>query len=206
MIILKTRSEVKVTVTWKWYATLRHPKMHPHIKFGIPTSKNVEDMRDGRTDRRTDNVITIKLSQRSRSWSQWPENDMRHSAIPRCIHTPNLESYLKEYIGDMHQTQSGMDGRTVRLLYASQSSFGGIKNFLRIMSKSHAYLQTMTKTLVKFRKNQYRTVGRVAHIRYPLPIHIVIAIPQKRAKFNLRKKWQKIIWGLYPNRPWPKDQ
>ena len=30
-------------------------------------------------------------------------------------------------IGDMHRTQSGTDGRTVRLLYASQSSFWGIK-------------------------------------------------------------------------------
>ena len=60
-------------MTRKWYATLRHPKMYPHTKFGIPTSKNIGDMdrtqkRDGRTD-----------------------------------------------------------GRTVRLLYASQSSFGGIK-------------------------------------------------------------------------------
>ena len=65
MIILKTRSEVKVTVTRKWYATLRRPKMHPHTKFGIPTSKN---------------------------------------------------------IGDMDRTRSRMDGRTVRLLYASQST------------------------------------------------------------------------------------
>ena len=60
-------------MTRKWYATLRHPKMYPHTKFGIPTPKNIGDMdrtrkRDGRTD-----------------------------------------------------------GRTVRLLYASQSSFGGIK-------------------------------------------------------------------------------
>ena len=39
-IILKTRSEVKVTVTQKWYMTLRYPKMHPHTKFGIPNSKN----------------------------------------------------------------------------------------------------------------------------------------------------------------------
>ena len=68
-IILKTRSDVKVTVTKKWFMTLRHPKMHPHTKFGIPTSKN---------------------------------------------------------IGDMHRT----DGHAVRLLYASQSSFGGIKNRL----------------------------------------------------------------------------
>ena len=56
-----------VTVTGKWYATLRHPKMHPHTKFGIPTSKNIGDMHrtrsgtDGRTDGRTDSAITICL-------------------------------------------------------------------------------------------------------------------------------------------------
>ena len=45
-IILKTRSEikVKVTVTRKWYVTLRHPKMHLHNKFGIPISKNKGDL------------------------------------------------------------------------------------------------------------------------------------------------------------------
>ena len=45
-ITIKTKSEVKVkvTVTQKWYATLRNPKMHPHTKFGIPTSKNIGDM------------------------------------------------------------------------------------------------------------------------------------------------------------------
>ena len=71
MITIKTKSEVKVTVTvtQKWLLTLCHPNMHPHTKFGIPTSKN---------------------------------------------------------IGDMHRTRSG----TVRLLYASKSSFGGIKRFL----------------------------------------------------------------------------
>ena len=42
-IILKTRSEVEVTVTQKWYTTLGHPK-HLHTKFGIPTSKNIEVM------------------------------------------------------------------------------------------------------------------------------------------------------------------
>ena len=71
VITIKTKSEVKVkvTVTRKWYASL-HPKMHPHTKFVIPTSKS---------------------------------------------------------IGDMHRTRSRTDGRTVRLLYASQSSFGGMK-------------------------------------------------------------------------------
>ena len=45
-IILKTRSEVKVTVTIsrKWYVTLCHHRMHLHTKFGIPTSKNIGDM------------------------------------------------------------------------------------------------------------------------------------------------------------------
>ena len=62
MITLKTRSEVKVKVTQKWYLTLRHPKMHPHIKFGIPTSKNIGDMHrtQSGTDGWTDIVITIK--------------------------------------------------------------------------------------------------------------------------------------------------
>ena len=70
-------------MTQKRYATLRHPKMHPHTKFGIPTSKNIGDLdrtrkRDGHTDGLT-------------------------------------------------------DGRTVRLLYASQSSFGGIKTDQSLM-------------------------------------------------------------------------
>ena len=38
------RSEVKVTVTKKWFETLRHPKMHLHTTFGIPISKNIGDM------------------------------------------------------------------------------------------------------------------------------------------------------------------
>ena len=43
-IILKTRSEVKVTVTRKWYVTLGHPKMHLHTRFGTPISKSIGDM------------------------------------------------------------------------------------------------------------------------------------------------------------------
>ena len=43
-IILKTRSEVKVTVTQKWYVRPRHPKMHLQTKFGIAISKNIGDM------------------------------------------------------------------------------------------------------------------------------------------------------------------
>ena len=44
MAILETRSEVKVTVTWKWNGTIRHSKMHSHTKFGIPPSNNKRDM------------------------------------------------------------------------------------------------------------------------------------------------------------------
>ena len=43
-MILENRSEVKVTVTKKWFVTLRHPKLHLHTNFGIPLSKNIRDM------------------------------------------------------------------------------------------------------------------------------------------------------------------
>ena len=61
MITIKTKSEVKVkvTVTRKWYATLCHPKMHPHTKFGIPTSKDIGECTGheaGRMDGRTPNI------------------------------------------------------------------------------------------------------------------------------------------------------
>ena len=91
-IILKTRSEVKVTVTQKWYATLRHPKMHPHTKFGIPTSKNIGDMdwtrkRDGRThgwtDRRTDSAMTICLPKFLRGHKKILSIILKHLSI--CI-------------------------------------------------------------------------------------------------------------------------
>ena len=61
VITIKTKSEVKVTVTRKWYATLGHPKMHPHTKFGIPTSNNIGDMHRTKRDGRTDSAITICL-------------------------------------------------------------------------------------------------------------------------------------------------
>ena len=82
-IILKTRSEVKVTVTRKWYVTLRHPKMHVHTKFGISISKNIGDMHQPQCS-------FSKLGQRSSSRSQRPNYGMRHFGVPRCIHTSNL--------------------------------------------------------------------------------------------------------------------
>ena len=120
---------------------------------------------------------------------------------------------------------------------------------LRIISKPHAHLQTMTKTPVKFQKDQHKmrrsckhkvptiytlrpekktmftirkkwkqfswvlhqnhmhyvtpckTVGGVVHTRYPLSIHFDSTCIRawKMAKFKMWKKWQKLIWGLYPN-------
>ena len=42
---------------------------------------------------------------------------------------------------------------------------------LRIISKPHAHLQTMTKTPVKFQKDWHKTAGGVAHTRYPIYIY-----------------------------------
>ena len=46
----------------------------------------------------------------------------------------------------------------------------------------------MSKTPVKFQKNQYETEGGDAHTRYPLSIHFDSKNARKMAKFNLRKK------------------
>ena len=62
------------------------------------------------------------------------------------------------------------------------------KNNLRIISKPHAYVQTMSKTPVKFQKNRYKTVGEDVHTRYPLSIHFDGKNARKMAKFNLQKK------------------
>ena len=68
--------------------------------------------------------------------------------------------------------------------WLSSTSGKSDKNNLRIISKPHAYLQTMSKTLVEFQKNQYKTVGGDAHTRYPLSIHFDSKNARKMAKFN----------------------
>ena len=40
----RTGVKVKITVTQKQYVTLHDPKVYPHTKYGIPTSKNIGDM------------------------------------------------------------------------------------------------------------------------------------------------------------------
>ena len=61
-IILKTRSEVKVTVTQKWFVTLRHLKMHLHTKFGIPISKNIGDMHHSMQFLETRSEVKFKVT------------------------------------------------------------------------------------------------------------------------------------------------
>ena len=57
-VFLKTRSEVKVTVTHKWYKTLHPPEMHSHTKIRITNSNNIRDM--------LMKQLLLKLGQRSR--------------------------------------------------------------------------------------------------------------------------------------------
>ena len=58
---------------------------------------------------------------------------------------------------------------------------------LRIISKPHAHLQCMMKTSVKFQNNRNKTVGGVAHTRYPLSIHFHYQNARKMTKFKLKK-------------------
>ena len=43
-----------------------------------------------------------------------------------------------------------------------------IKNYFRILKKTHAHLQTILKTPVKFQKDRTETVGGVKGTKYPL--------------------------------------
>ena len=49
----------------------------------------------------------------------------------------------------------------------------------------------MKKTPVKFQKNRHKSVGGVAHTRYPLSIHFDSKNAEKMTKFNSWNKWQK---------------
>ena len=46
-----------------------------------------------------------------------------------------------------------------------------IKINLSIISKPHAYLQSLVKAYVSFQNSRNKTLGGVAHLRYPLSIH-----------------------------------
>ena len=100
MLILETRSEVKVTVTGKWNVTIRHFKMHSHTKLpskmhlhtkvGIPTLKNVRDVLQTRI-LKTRSKVNVTVT---RIWY-----------VTLTIHT-KFGIPTSKNIGDMHQTQS----------------------------------------------------------------------------------------------------
>ena len=100
-------------MTQKWNATLRHPKMHPHTKFGMPTSKNIGDMHQTRSG--TDgHFITIKTKSEVKVkvtvTQKWYATLCHLKMHP---HTKFGIPTLKN-IGDMHRYAPDMkrDGRT----------------------------------------------------------------------------------------------
>ena len=78
-IILQTRSKVKVTVTQLWYVTLRHQKLHPHTKFGIPTFNNIRDMLRTRFFYKTRSEVMVTVTHK---WY-------------KTLHHPKMHSHTK---------------------------------------------------------------------------------------------------------------
>ena len=89
---------------------------------------------------------------------------------------------------------------------------------MMIMSKPHIHLQTMTKGPAKFQINQYKTVGGVAHTRYPLfkprkwlsskvkkvtkikllimPISYAYLQTLTKDPAKFQTDWYRIVWGV----------
>ena len=61
------------------------------------------------------------------------------------------------------------------------------KNDLRVISKCHAHLQSLTKTPVKFQKDWDKIVGGVALTRYLMSISFCSNLAQKRLSSNCEK-------------------
>ena len=63
-----------------------------------------------------------------------------------------------------------------------------IKNYFRILKKTHAYLQAILKAHVKLQKDRPKTVGGFMGTRYLLPIHLCNIRTQKVSKLKKQKK------------------
>ena len=57
-----------------------------------------------------------------------------------------------------------------------------IKNYFRILKKTHAYLQAILKALVKFQKDRTKTVGGVKGTKYLLKIRNYAPRPTENQK------------------------
>ena len=118
-------------MTRKWYATLRHPKMYPHTKFGIPTSKNIGDMdRTRKWDGRTDSAITICLPKFL--WGhKKPASSKKHEKLPslRKVNRQflfktlqNLQNSLLIIIGHLSGDNLTLKNMTFMIAYQLQHS------------------------------------------------------------------------------------
>ena len=92
---------VNVTGTQGWCATLCHPMMHQHTKFGIPTSNNIGDMLRTR--------LFLKLRCQGKGHSDL--NMLRDTLLFQYAPTHQIwNSYLKEY--RRYAPDMKRDGRT----------------------------------------------------------------------------------------------
>ena len=66
-----------------------------------------------------------------------------------------------------------------------------VKNYFRILKKTHAYFQAILKALVKFQKDRTKTVGGVKETRYLHPIHFCNIRTQKMSVKNAEKVIKK---------------
>ena len=95
MIIQKSRSEVKVTVTRKWYMTLPYSKMHPYTKIGIPNSSKYMRYARDTIILKTRSEVKVTVTQK---WYVTPCHPKMY------LHT-KIGVPISKNIGDMHQTQ-----------------------------------------------------------------------------------------------------
>ena len=76
-------------------------------------------------------------------------------------------------------TEGRKDGRTDGRTDGVKIAEKVIKNNLRIISKPHAYFQTMSKTPVKFQKNQYKTVEEMRTQGTHYPFTLIVKMSEK---------------------------
>ena len=123
--------------------------MHPHTKFEIPTSNNIRDMLRTR--------LFQKLGQRSRSRSRDPKRyaTLRH---PKMYPHTKFGIPTSKNVGDRLRTRSRTDRRTVQLLYASQSSFGGIKISINSITHSLKDFLTLSNVFQRLKITHYPSI------------------------------------------------
>ena len=122
----------------------------------------------------------------------------------RIMKTPHayLQTILKasvKFQKDWPKTVGGVEGTryllpihfcSIRAQKMSTSKMRKkmIKNNFMILKKPHAYLQTILKAPVNFKKAWPKTVGGVEGTRYLLPIHFCSIWVKKMSKLKMRKK------------------